>query len=175
LKKIIFSCYLFFFCFFLFSEPFKAGIYQNNPKAFLNSKGEPDGFFIDITNEIAKKNNLNIKYVFGTWEDNIKKLEIGELDFILDVSYSGERAEKFLLNKIDVIESWIQTYSLMKTEIKDLNDFRGKTIAVIKSSVQESYLLKDFKEDYDIQFVALSVNDYNEMIEAVRLGKADLF
>lgn len=175
MKKIIFSCYLFFFCFFLFSEPFKAGIYQNNPKAFLNSKGEPDGFFIDITNEIARKNNLDIKYVFGTWEDNIKKLEKGELDFVLDVSYSSERAEKFLLNNVVVIESWIQTYSLMKTEIQDLNDFGGKTIAVIKSSVQESYLLTDFKEDYDIQFVAISVNDYNEMIEAVRSGKADLF
>jgi hypothetical protein len=46
----------------------KVGIYQNKPKVFVNSAGEPRGFFIDILNHIASKEGWQLDYVSSTWE-----------------------------------------------------------------------------------------------------------
>ena len=106
---------------FIFSETvIKMGIYQNRPKVFTDEMGKPDGFFVDITNEIAKQNNFKIEYVLGSWSENIKKLEKKEIDAMLDVSFTEERAEKYLFNKNLVIESWIQVFSLKKTQTSNL-------------------------------------------------------
>lgn len=159
----------------VFSETvIKMGIYQNNPKVFTDEKGKPDGFFVDITNEIAKQNNFKIEYVLGTWSENIKKLENKEIDAMLDVSFTEDRAEKFLFNKNLVIESWIQVFSLKKTKIDEIHDLEGKRIAVVENSVQDKYLKEEFGKIYNFNYKILVFSNYKEMIDAVKNKKADL-
>jgi len=118
----------------------RTGIYNNNPKVFVDASGMPAGFFIDITNEIAQQNNFRIEYINGEWADNIRKLERGELDMLLDVSYTAERTQKFRLNKRFIIESWIQAFSKPSGRIYRIEELDGKRIAVIENSIQEQYL-----------------------------------
>ena len=54
----------------------KVGIYENKPKVFVNSAGEPQGFFVDILNYIAAKEGWQLDYIASTWEKNLEKLEI---------------------------------------------------------------------------------------------------
>lgn len=160
---------------FIFSETvIKMGIYQNRPKVFTDEMGKPDGFFVDITNEIAKQNNFKIEYVLGSWSENIKKLEKKEIDAMLDVSFTEERAEKFLFNKNLVIESWIQVFSLKKTKIDEIRDLAGKRIAVMENSVQDKYLKEEFRKKYNLSYKILIFSNYKEMIDAVKSKKADL-
>lgn len=164
---------IFYFCSnFLYSqEIIKVGIYENSPKVFIDSKGKPNGFFIDITNEIAKENNFKLEYIFGEWSENIKKLETGEIDCILDASYTEERNSKFKFNKIKVIESWIQVYALNEVKIEDIKDFEGKKIAVIEKSTQDNYLKNELK---GINYKILIYKNYKDLSEAVLEKKADL-
>lgn len=178
-KKIfyIFFLFLFFinlnivFC----QNTIKVGIYQNNPKVFLDKEGKPSGFFIDLTNEIGRKNNLNIEYIFGTWSENMKKLEEGKIDVLVDVSYSNERTEKILLSDILVIESWVQVFAKSDFEIDEIADFDKKKIAVIENSVQENYLKNVLKNKFLIDYEIISVSDYKDMINLVKEDKADFF
>ena len=66
----------------------KVGIYQNKPKVFIDSAGEPRGFFIDILNHIASKEGWQLDYVPSTWEKNLEKLEKAEIDLVLDIAES---------------------------------------------------------------------------------------
>ena len=102
--KLLFTALFLLNCIFSFAEQriIKIGVYQNNPKVFVDEHRRAKGFFVDITNEIAKRNSFKIEYVFGEWSENIKKLEKGEIDCVLDASYTEERNQNFLFNKITI-------------------------------------------------------------------------
>ena len=98
--KKYFLCILFLLIFLSSSfasvsaeKKIKVGIYQNEPKVFLDSTGKAQGFFIDILEYIASKEGWQIEYVPATWESNLIKLKQGEIDLLLDVAYSEKRAE----------------------------------------------------------------------------------
>lgn len=161
---------------FLWAETkLKIGVYQNNPKVFVAPDGQAEGFFVDITEEIARRNHYSLQYLPGSWSDHIERIEAGEIDVLLDVSYLDERAERFRFNKIPVIESWIQPFSLAGGKIKKLEEFRGRTIAVIRGSTQERYLTEEIRSKLGVECRILSLEDYSDMIHAVQTAEADLF
>jgi len=170
---------LFFLCFVYASlfgvAEIKIGIYQNSPKVFLNERGEPAGFFVDIVNEIVKSVGLRVSYVFGTWAENIAKLDRGELDMLVDVSYTDERAARFSLNSIPIIESWIQVFSLPETTIFRAQDLGGKRIGALSDSTQYRYLRDKLKEDFSIDYTIETFSDYPHQVEALIGRKIDLF
>jgi ABC-type amino acid transport substrate-binding protein len=61
----------------------KVGIYENKPKVFVDSAGEPQGFFVDILNYIASQEGWQLDYVASTWDKNLEKLEKAEIEFDL--------------------------------------------------------------------------------------------
>ena len=54
----------------------RMGVYNNPPKVYANRVEEtPAGIFIDIIEYIAVKENWDIQYVEGTWEEGLERLK----------------------------------------------------------------------------------------------------
>ena len=111
----------------------KVGVYDNPPKLFLNSNGKPVGFFIDITNEIGKAENLQLEYIYDTWDNLYKKLQTGEIDILPDMVYSKERDSIFTLNKLPVLNSWLEFFSRSELKLNSILDLENKKIGVLKN------------------------------------------
>ena len=111
------------------NKTIRVGIYQNKPKVFVDSAGAPQGFFIDILNHIASKEGWQLEYVTSTWEKNLEKLEKAEIDLILDIAQSEERAELFDFNK-EIIFSWRSINGWNK--IRDSSSF-GRITRIYRS------------------------------------------
>jgi len=56
------------------------------------------GMDIELSKAIAKKSNLNFKFVEEPWETQLKNLEQGKIDVMLSGLKSNDRAEKFRLS-----------------------------------------------------------------------------
>ncbi|HPI93230.1 MAG TPA: ATP-binding protein [Deltaproteobacteria bacterium] len=151
----------------------RVGIYQNNPKVFVDDFGTPKGIFVDIINEIARREDWKIDYVFGTWAENIRRLEGNEIDMLVDVSYSQERAERFTFNRIFVLESWLEVYSRREAHIGSIPDLQSKKIAVLEGSVQDKYLRDEIRTAFPIEFTVQSYPDYESSARAVQSGEVD--
>ncbi len=151
----------------------KAGIYQNQPKVFVDGQGAPQGIFVDILDDIARRENWTIEYVYGTWSENLGRLADGEIDLVPDVSFSPDRARRFVFNRNFVLESWLDVYSRAEKKIGSIRDLDGKTIAVLDGSVQERYLREEIKPVFGIDFTLLTHPDYPAGIRAVKSGAAD--
>ena len=93
----------------------KVGIYQNKPKVFVDSAGEPQGFFIDILNYIASKEDWQLEYIASTWEKNLEKLERAEIDLLLDIAESEGRAESFDFNKEIIFQAAVFGFQFRPT------------------------------------------------------------
>jgi len=165
---------LLFMAISLSATALKVGIYQNSPKVSCNAKGQAEGIFVDVLNEVATKEGWELTYIPGIWGDQLKALEEGKIDILLDVFASPERQQIFKFNKISLIDSWLEVYARHSLVISSILEFNGKKIAVLKGSMQEKYLENELKQLLGIDFTLLTYPDYQATQAAVLQGEADL-
>jgi PAS domain S-box-containing protein len=141
-------------------ESIKVGVYDNEPKVYLNDKNMASGLFPDILNYIAQKENWKLDYVFGTWEEGLNRLKNGEIDIMVDVAFSSERKEQFDFTSMPVFYSWGVVYVGKDYDISSLPDLNNKKIAILDSSIYYKgsggldTLLRSF--GFDAEFVKVS-------------------
>ena len=152
----------------------KVGVYDNQPKIFIDSQGNPSGIFIDIIESIANKEHLEIQYIENEWASLMDMLYRGEIDILPDMSYSKERDSLFTLSSLPVIESWLEVFTIRNIDISSIMDLQGKKIGVLNGSIQQKYLdnvlNKNFNLSYDIQIF----KSYSNSVKALKNEQIDL-
>ena len=146
------------------------GVYDNPPMLFY-SNGKPDGFFIELLEYIAEKEEWELRYVYGTFPELIEKLKSGEIDILPDVAYTPEREEVFSFNREPVFNNW--GVIVAGKRIETITDLDGKKIAGVR---QDIYFRKfrNLAKSFGIETSYVEVEgDYREVFEAVRTGEAD--
>ncbi len=151
----------------------RVGVYQNHPKVFINDGGVPMGIFVDVLEEIARLERWELRYVPGTWSENLRRLREGEIEVLVDVADSADRVSEFRFSRGWVLESWIDVYTLEDRRIRRIADLAGKTIAVLRGSIQEEVLSGELPTAFGIRYTLQSLPDYAATVNAVRTGQAD--
>ncbi len=152
----------------------KVGVYDNYPKVAIN--GEPIGFWVDLTEEIARQEGWNIKYISGTWTEGLERLESGDIDLMVDVAYSKQRAEIYDFSDEAAILSWSGIFAPEDSGISDYQDLQDKKVAVLHNSINYRGkggvvdLLNSFAVDVDY----VEEETYDEAFAAVVDGDADV-
>ena len=124
----------------------RVGVYQNEPKIFLNESGEATGFFVDLINEIAAREGWTLEYVPCEWEACLTALETGEIDLMPDVAYSPERDKKFDFHHIPAAESWSRAYADPASQVNRIDQLDGQRVAVLEGSIQQKALVQTMEE-----------------------------
>ncbi len=153
----------------------KVGIYNNEPKIFMDEQGNPSGFWVDIIEHIASQEGWEIQYVPGTWQECLTRLENGEIDMMPDVAYTEERAKKYEFSREPVYTSWSTVYVRPNSRIECILDLEGKNIAVLKGSVnvEGPEGIKQLTRSYNINCTFTEVDSYQIVFELVANGEAD--
>ena len=141
----------------------------NFPPFNYNSNGIPSGFSIDYINLLASKVGLSIEYISGfTWNEFLEKIKKNEIDLMLNIAKNPQREE--YLEFTSPYENIIDTVFVKKDNInlKNLDDFKGKKLTIIKGFYEEELLKKNYPE---INFVI--VNDSLEGLKKVIFDEAD--
>ena len=150
----------------------KVGIYQNEPKVYLDAQGRPAGFFPEILNVIAEKENWKLEYIPCTWNECLDKVEKGELDLMMDVAYSESRAKRFAFNREVLLENWSRVYAGKHAAIHSILDLDKKRIAIVKGSIQTA----KFKADalaFNIKPSFIEVDGFVTAFALIEKGEAD--
>lgn len=151
----------------------KVGIYQNSPKVFIDSNGKASGMLVEIVEEIARREGWEIRYVLGTWSENMKRLDNSEIDVLLDFTYSIERADRFTLNKIFVIDDWLEIYIPTGTRLESIKGLNNKRVAVLEGSIQEFFFQKEFYDEFKLTVSVLPYPDYASAVSSLGNGFVD--
>ena len=154
----------------------KVGVYDNSPKIYKDEQGEIKGFWADIVNYIAEKEDWKLTYVFGTWEQGLERLENGEIDLMVDVAVSKEREEKYDFNNEIVLMSWGVFYTKKGVEINSFMDLQDKKIAIMESGIlyKGSGGLMDTLTSFNINADVIDVKVYDDVFKLLDDGSADV-
>jgi PAS domain S-box-containing protein len=151
------------------NQPLRLHNEQYWPPYNFNENGVPKGFVIDYMNLIAKKLNIQVKYITGpSWNEFMEMLKINQLDAIINIAKNDER-EKFF-NFTNPYHSASNAIYVKKGNeyLDSLEKLEGKTIVMPKG-----FFAQQFIEKYYPNIKQLLVKDSLEALELLSLGKAD--
>ena len=69
----------------------RVGVYENSPKIYTSPNGNVAGFWPDLIAYIADKENWNIKYIHGSWNECLERLSSSKIDIMPDVAFTEKR------------------------------------------------------------------------------------
>ncbi len=103
------------------------------PEYVVDADGRPEGFAIDMMNEVAKRAGLSVTFrVFESWSDLIAALERGDADLIPVVSVTRAREGRMLFTR-PVVTSPASLFVRQDTDdVRGLSDLTGRRVAVIE-------------------------------------------
>ena len=159
------------------SKTVRVGWYES-PFNIIDENGRRSGYAYEYQRKIAAYTGWQYEYVEGTWTDLLGMLERGEIDMLSDVSYTKERAEKFLYPSVPMGQ---ENYYIYKDSTNpdissdNLSTLNGKRIGVTKNSIQTG-IYRDWaeKRGIDAELIELDISD-NDSIKMLLNGELDAF
>jgi ABC-type amino acid transport substrate-binding protein len=148
----------------------RVGLYENKPKIFTDDKGNPSGFWPEIIETIASKEGWKVQYKHGTWAECLDMLEKNEIDVMPDVAYTEARNVIYDFSKESVYTSWSRIYTREGVPIQSILDLEGKTIAVLKGSVNVEGPdgIKKLVKAFNVDCTFDEVDSYTRVFELVK-------
>lgn len=151
----------------------RVGVYDNEPKIFLDSQGRPDGLFIDLIDGIARNQQWTLEYVFCEWQQCLTDLETGNIDLLPDLAWTADRAERFDFHRRAALHSWSQLYSKAGENYLSVFQLEGKRIALLEQSVQQTEF-KEMMDDFGIGVSIIGVSHYDRAFELLQQGSVEV-
>lgn len=111
------------------------------PYEFINENGEPDGFNVELFQELAKELKLDYDLYLEPWTQVRKELENGQIDVITGMMVSTERARQMEFG----LPHSVMTHGIFSRKdhvFKSLDELRGKEIIVQEGDFMHDYLIK---------------------------------
>lgn len=111
------------------------------PYEFLNERGEPDGFNVEIFQAIARELGLNYRLELGPWHQVRDELIGGDIHVILGLMVSPWRSEMMDFG----IPHSVMTQGIFARKgagIRSLEDLAGKEVVVQESDLMHEFLLE---------------------------------
>ncbi len=139
------------------------------PFEYLDEKGRPTGFTVELTQAIAKEMNMAVHIRLGPWAEVIDGLRSGEVDAIQGMFYSSERERDFDFSPSYLVSNYVGvTRTGNDRPPESFADLQGKSIVVQRGDVAFDVLAAHGLEDQ-----VTVVETQEDLLHAVREGDYD--
>ena len=111
------------------------------PYEFLDAKGRPTGFNIDLARAVAKEVGVDITFLLAPWAETRRKIEAGELDMAC-MFYSDSRAR---LVEFSIPHTLVYQAVFARKDsppYRRPEDLKGRRIAVQSGDIMHDYALE---------------------------------
>lgn len=140
------------------------------PHAFPKLGGGIEGFNVDLVDELRKRLGAEIELVATQWSGLLPGLAAGTYDFVAaPTTITEERSSNLLFTEGYLNTDFLFVVKAGSEKITDLKQFKGKTIAVNKGAVYDSWA-RGLTEE--IGWTVESYGTNADAIQAVLSGRA---
>lgn len=145
------------------------GDHNYPPYEFLNEKGRPDGYNVELTRAIARAMGLDVEIRLGPWAEILKALESGQVDAMQGMFYSPERDRTLNFSQAHTMNQYVSVVRRgtgpPPASLADLADRR-----II---VQDRDVIQDFLESHGLGEQLILAETQEEVLRGVAAGKGD--
>jgi len=169
---ILICCLLIFLSIKALPEELKVGIYHNPPLLITKNVPYPQGIFIDILKEFARKETLSLKFQNYRFHEALNALKNKKIDLLLALAESNLRKNFVNFNKENILINWAVIYSPISCEAKNLFSLHKKKVAMLKGDI---YIepFKKLTSSFGIKPNLLFFDSYDDVLNTVSNNKAN--
>lgn len=137
------------------------------PFVFINDKGEPDGFNVELFKKIAEDLNLKYTLELGSWAEVRSELEEQKIDLLLGVLVSDSRTKELTFG-LPFSMMTFDIFAGKSAQFKKLQDLREKKVVVQRGDYMHDYL-----KDSGLTKQLILANDQFEALQLIQQGLYD--
>lgn len=138
------------------------------PFEFVDKNGQHEGMVLDVVRWLAVEMGFQPVFTDTTFQKAKRTVLSGKADILTSLFYSDKRKEAFAFTSALYEVPASIFVRAERTDIKDLQDLNGKTIAM-----QAGDYAKDFLESKNIKFEVFETKDFADATDMVIAGRAD--
>lgn len=150
----------------------KVGAFNYYPGIFKDSDDSIKGFIVDILDEIAREENWNLQYVYGSWNDGLQRIKENQLDVLTSVAYTKERSTFLKYSSTEILTVWSEVYSRNDTDIEGVLSLDGKKIAVMKGDFNGASLI-ELINSFKIKCTIIEFDSFETIFNLIETGHVD--
>jgi len=147
----------------------RVGVYEAGALAYSDKDGSAHGFFVDMLNHIAKKEQWNIQYLPGSWQEGLDRLKSDKIDLVLCIGYTAEREKYMDFPKEYLLLNWGVLYRPRGSQITSLLELEGKSVSALKGDVYLTGFLELLRQ-FNVHVKIVEVDKYSKVFKAVESG-----
>jgi PAS domain S-box-containing protein len=140
------------------------------PYTFVNDKGIPDGFSVDIAKACVSVMDRKLEITVDTWENATKALANGTIDLLPMMAASPVRDRLFDFSVPHTIAYDAVFFRSGVQRVRSLNDLVGKTVIVMNKDAAHDYLLSSGMAD---RMKLVLVDSLPDALRTLAAGKGD--
>jgi len=132
----------------------RVGVFPFEPFNFIDTNNVAQGLNPDLLRKIVSDENWQIEFIPGSWAEGLERLQRQEIDLMLSVAFSPERAEIMDYSYESVAELWGQVFVRPEGKSDNINDLVGQKIAVMHKDISGSNFIKTAEKlgvDFEIK------------------------
>ena len=134
----------------------RVGIFPVEPLNFMDQRGVARGLNPDLLREIAsRQKSWQPEFVSVNWAEGLEKLQSEEIDLMVSVSFSTERAKVLDYSREPVMEVWGQVFVRPDADIVSSLDLEMQPVGIMRRDING----RNFKK------LALALGVECEMVE----------
>lgn len=150
----------------------RVGVFPHKPFVYVGETGEAEGFFVDLLEDIAEKEDWKLIWVDGSWKEGLSRLESGTLDVVTSAAFTEERALKFDYTSNSVYSLWTEVYLPQNSPIHSFKELANKRVGLMQADVNARHFI-DRMKSLDIEFLPLWFGSFDAIFESLQEGKLD--
>lgn len=149
----------------------RVGFYEEVPLSFEVREGEPSGIAVDVITAIAREQGWGLDFVFESRDECLALLARGEIDVVAALPFTYDLMSEVNFTTNSIIADWGAVFvdELAVSSIKDLD---GKRIGFAMGD-KRATTFKRLAGDLDVSFTLIQLDDYRQVLQAVRGGAID--
>jgi len=139
------------------------------PFEYLDEKGKPAGYNVDLTRAIAKEVGIKIEIRLMPWAEIRDALAQGEIDAIQGMFYSPERDKTFDFTSPHIVNHYVSIVRAGEGDPpKTVSELAGKRIVV-----QQGDIMHDFALENGLKDQIAAVDSQEDALRELSQGKHD--
>ena len=151
---------------------------SSSPFSFLNEKGEPVGYSVDICLKIfeavkaeLKSPALKLKYVVLKPADRIAAVKSGRVDVECGSTTNTVERQKDVAFSFTTFVAGARLLASKSSNVKELSDLRGKTVIVTEKTTTEK-VVGQVNKERNLDMTVITAKDHAEGFSKMESGAA---
>jgi glutamate/aspartate transport system substrate-binding protein len=151
---------------------------SSSPFSYINEKGEPVGYSVDICLKIfdavkaeLKKPDLKVKYVALKPADRIAAVKSGRVDVECGSTTNTVERQKEVAFSFTTFMAGARLLGKKSSNLKDLTDLRGKSVVVTEKTTTEK-VITQINSERNLALKLVTAKDHAEGFSKMESGEA---